>query len=377
MIAQQRAQLAVGKDEIARIDSRVMELHDRLEKKRMMNQQLANQISIATNAKQEQLRAIQQSMMGVGSVEIVTGKNKNKPVSTVEPFQRLTLGSGAVPKVEDLQNSINKNQYDQQQYIDDKNAANYQTLPLTSRHNNNGVLSKKELQNVRFSDAQTSASLSSYQRSYSISTDHHGNYPLSNDNNNPTKSSCLKPTSSVATVVMQQQTSSGESSSDEMSNQLKPALPPKPMTSQGDRNGSISPPPYVPAPPPGLISTEDTAAENEDSSITILRSEKYYPESQNPSEEGTSVDDDEMPSEEDDERRPGGFHRGSHGGGLTVIPSVHVSINRRIEMPPAYHFPQNQPPPLDLLSGHQVKLAQNYEFYITYDHSNMYNQRQM
>ena len=45
----------------------------------MMNQQLANQISAATSAKQAQLRAIQQGMQN---------RNKNKPVSTVEPFQR-------------------------------------------------------------------------------------------------------------------------------------------------------------------------------------------------------------------------------------------------------------------------------------------------
>ena len=44
-----------------------------------MNQQLANQISAATSAKQAQLRAIQQGMQN---------RNKNKPVSTVEPFQR-------------------------------------------------------------------------------------------------------------------------------------------------------------------------------------------------------------------------------------------------------------------------------------------------
>ena len=44
MIAQQRAQLAVGRDEISRIDSRVLELQERLERKRMMNQQLANQV---------------------------------------------------------------------------------------------------------------------------------------------------------------------------------------------------------------------------------------------------------------------------------------------------------------------------------------------
>ena len=31
--------------------------------------------------------------------------------------------------------------------------------------------------------------------------------------------------------------------------------------------------------------------------------------------------------------------------------NVHVSINRRIEMPPAFHFPEDEAPPSDLVSG--------------------------
>ena len=45
------------------MDNRILELQERLTKKRCMNQQLANQISAATSAKQAQLRAIQQGMM--------------------------------------------------------------------------------------------------------------------------------------------------------------------------------------------------------------------------------------------------------------------------------------------------------------------------
>merc|ERR1719342_1019556 len=81
MIAQQRAQLGMGKEEMTSIDERIVELQERLARKRLMNQQLASQISAATSAKQAQLRAIQQGMQI---------KNKNKPVSTVEPFQRGT-----------------------------------------------------------------------------------------------------------------------------------------------------------------------------------------------------------------------------------------------------------------------------------------------
>ena len=79
MISQQRAQLSMGQDEMMKIDNRIEELQERLARKRMMNQQLASQISAATSAKQAQLRAIQQGM---------DNKNKHKPVSTVEPFQR-------------------------------------------------------------------------------------------------------------------------------------------------------------------------------------------------------------------------------------------------------------------------------------------------
>ena len=59
----QRDQLSRGHEEIAKMDNRILELQERLTKKRCMNQQLANQISAATSAKQAQLRAIQQGMM--------------------------------------------------------------------------------------------------------------------------------------------------------------------------------------------------------------------------------------------------------------------------------------------------------------------------
>ena len=83
---------------MARIDRRIAELQDRLTRKRMMNQQLANQINAATTAKQAQLRAIQ--VIQPGTVNMLklsislsmqaglSNKNKTKPVSTVEPFQR-------------------------------------------------------------------------------------------------------------------------------------------------------------------------------------------------------------------------------------------------------------------------------------------------
>jgi len=79
-----------------------------------------------------------------------------------------------------------------------------------------------------------------------------------------------------------------------------------------------------------------------------------------PAEEGTSVDDDSpmllhgnqhMLDENYGLSNPeeAGMDKGS---GLTVRPpgpNVHISINRRIEMPSEMHFPEDQTPPLDLL----------------------------
>merc|ERR1719273_1642531 len=62
-----------------------------------------------------------------------------------------------------------------------------------------------------------------------------------------------------------------------------------------------------------------------------------------------------MPSaseaESEDSSSRGGPILNGNNGGLMVRPNhnVHVSINRRIEMPPAFHFPEDQIPPSDLV----------------------------
>ena len=47
-VAGQRDALVARKDEVARIDKRIAELQQRLQKKRVLNQQLATQITAAT-----------------------------------------------------------------------------------------------------------------------------------------------------------------------------------------------------------------------------------------------------------------------------------------------------------------------------------------
>ncbi len=133
MIAQQRAQLSMGQEEMVRIDSRIAELQDRLARKRMMNQQLANQISAATSAKQAQLRAIQ----GMGGRAAAT--NRNKPVSTVEPFQRQQSQPADLHRQQQhhIQDKINKN--GAVGGIDSADPAKYQTLPYGTKFGQPGA----------------------------------------------------------------------------------------------------------------------------------------------------------------------------------------------------------------------------------------------
>merc|ERR1719204_1802900 len=152
MIAQQRAQLSMGQEEMARIDRRIAELQDRLTRKRMMNQQLANQINAATTAKQAQLRAIQAGL---------SNKNKTKPVSTVEPFQR-SLAPQQVDNhhvsAEDLKPglSLQEESSSGNKNIDSK----YQTLPYNTKFGHLNKAAKieqlkqeKENNNIGFSEA--------------------------------------------------------------------------------------------------------------------------------------------------------------------------------------------------------------------------------
>ena len=320
MIAQQRDQLSRGHEEIAKIDNRILELQDRLARKRMMNQQLANQISQATSAKQAQLRAIQQGML----------RNKNKPVSTVEPFQRQAAVAAAAAQAaaavaSAVASEENKN-----------NDPKYGTLPYGTKFSgqapqsgsgqappqNNALITKKiealkaEKENNNLDDLPSPPPQIPRQR-----LDHQGNY----DDNR-------KPINSVAPIP--------NGAMDPPTSTSTPNLPPKPPQQASDR--SPSPPPYVPAPPPtgvpptGPPNNEVVVGKNYQNTSNLSVST-------HPAEEGTSVDDDMPSAEENDDEK------------LLVrppMPNVHISINRRIEMPPAFHFPEDQTPPSDLVGNH-------------------------
>jgi len=357
MIAQQRAQLNMGQEEMARIDRRIAELQDRLTRKRMMNQQLANQINAATTAKQAQLRAIQQGL---------TNKNKSKPVSTVEPFQRSLVPQPPLdnhhvsaedlkPPVTALHNTADPEQNNKN--FDPK----YQTLPYNTKFGHLNVAKaqkiellklEKENNNIGFSEAlprpPPQVQYGGAGPRGPPGPDYQGNYgagvgvvaPLPHSQQDQQPGSPAKPVSSVAPVFQQAGSSpaSPAAASTPLNSQsptkLRPALPPKPLlTAGGPVHGEdgtsvddeeLPPPPPTTAPPPLDSPPPDSDMLNGNrSDLSVDVSQPLGLDSS-------------------------GLLVSNSGTEQTVH---HVSINRRIEMPPAFHFPEDEAPPSDLVSG--------------------------
>lgn len=254
-----------------------MELQERLSRKRMMNQQLASQINAATTAKQAQLRAYQQGM------------NKNKPISTVEPFQRHV---NIQEHQDEFQNKINKNDGGP---VDPK----YQTLPFNTKFMQQNqkidqLKQEKENNNVQFSEDLPSPppTLAQQQQPPYRYPDHQGNYeskpvssvaPVFQSQPKPRPTDLFVSPQQNANLVindssspsfLHQNSSTPNSSSvqpPESPTKPKPALPPKPVLP------SDAPPPYG-APP-----KVDTSQEAVESAMASLMATQ---------EEGTSVDDE-------------------------------------------------------------------------------------
>ena len=72
---------------------------------------------------------------------------------------------------------------------------------------------------------------------------------------------------------------------------------------------------------------------------------------------GTSVDDDMPSPSHSGSDEPGDKNAYNH--------NVHISINRRIQMPPAFHFPEDQAPPSDLMgaTGQQQQDFSKVEYF--------------
>jgi len=375
MISQQRAQLSMGQEEMARIDRRIAELQDRLTRKRMMNQQLANQINAATTAKQAQLRAIQAGL---------SNKNKSKPVSTVEPFQR-SIVSQPVDNhhvsAEDLKptNVLHSGNHggDTEAVIANKNFdPKYQTLPYNTKfgHLHNAKAQKiealkleKENNNIGFSeglprppppmysggvgvvaplpqsDGQVPVSLgkpvSSVAPVFSSNTRPGYGTPVSSG-----QDSILSPPKMSSTPI----SSSNSGQMTESLTKLRPALPPKPVMAQarqspvppvhGEDGTSVDdedlPPPPPTTEPPCDSPSPDSDILNGNKELCVDVSQPVSLDNSGLKVSATSADNQNQQA----------------GGGL------HIAINRRFEMPPAFHFPEDEAPPSDLISGSEYPL---------------------
>ncbi|XP_064101220.1 apoptosis-stimulating of p53 protein 2-like isoform X2 [Macrobrachium nipponense] len=106
----QRETLAARRDEITRIDKRIAELQQRLHRKRILNHQLASQITAATQAKQAQLKAVQQKALRDG----IHSENSADDINTPDHLK--------VPPSEDLG-----------EFGPNKNDPKYQTLPYNTK----------------------------------------------------------------------------------------------------------------------------------------------------------------------------------------------------------------------------------------------------
>jgi len=371
MITQQRAQLSMGQDEMARIDRRIAELQDRLTRKRMMNQQLANQINAATSAKQAQLRAIQAGL---------SNKNKTKPVSTVEPFQR-SLAPQQVDNnhhvsAEDLKPGLSL-QEEALSTVGNKNIdSKYQTLPYNTKFGQLNKAAKieqlkqeKENNNIGFSEALPRPPPPVYG---SRAPDYQGNYgqgigvvaPLPPTDITITSSQANKPVSSVAPVFASRPgytTPTSDSSpfspnsklsstpisvastanrDQESPTKLRPALPPKPQHPAPNpvhgEDGTSVDDEDLPPPPPTTEPPNDSPTP--EAPTDLLNGNRH----------DLSVDVSQTQQTQMDNS---GLMVAAPSSDQGSLQSVHMSVNRRIEMPPSYHFPEDEAPPSDLISG--------------------------
>ena len=273
-----------------KIDNRILELQERLARKRMMNQQLASQINAATTAKQAQLRAIQAGM--------TANKNKNKPVSTVEPIQR---NQQNYPAAADEMLEINKNSDQPPPHPGGSaEASKYQTLPFGTKFGPSGpgggaapgavagpgmtksqkieqLKQEKENNNVQFASdlppppPMTAGGAQRGQQPYPH-VDHQGNFNNgSADPNRPVSS--VAPVFNAAGPPRERPTElfpppQNASTPQEISGKPKPALPPKPLNQQ-------LPPPYIP--PPDNNKKSVTSDESSlDASITVRSGHQNY-----------------------------------------------------------------------------------------------------
>ncbi|CAM1293879.1 PPP1R13B (predicted) [Pycnogonum litorale] len=125
---QQREILNNRKDEVTKMDKRISELQQRLQRKRLLNQQLANQINAATSAKQAQLRSANSN--NKNRMNPLCGQN----IAAIEPYSHKPVSDQDGTR-DDLHTQLNCGNKieDMHEFVPNKSDPKYQTLPYNTK----------------------------------------------------------------------------------------------------------------------------------------------------------------------------------------------------------------------------------------------------
>nr|XP_053630397.1 apoptosis-stimulating of p53 protein 2-like [Cherax quadricarinatus] len=383
-VAAQRETLAARRDEITRIDKRVSELQQRLHRKRLLNHQLASQITAATQAKQAQLKAVQQKALWCQQYLLMIyttdhlkiprgedlgefGPNKNDPKYQTLPYNTkfsVTFKSkngrgGDSDLPHQLQQVLSPHPPFPEPMIFGQNTAKQGSRNPTQR----GPPNLYQQGDSRTLLPPTSLSVSFTQKlSPGVTTHAQSRTLLLPAHHSQDVENLRAVGNNAGTDGSEDGTSGNETGRNKPALPPKPAVPSKPLPpprqkgdplaasneslnasqSPGRGNGQGRPPQgYRYASQNVIMSTytqQTTASENQQGDVSEDSSRpKMANNTLNNSTSSTSV----------------GVKAESEGG-----EKIHVSINRRIEMPPDFMFPEDETPPSDLL-GRRVEEIEN------------------
>ncbi|XP_023227401.1 apoptosis-stimulating of p53 protein 1-like isoform X1 [Centruroides sculpturatus] len=372
-IAQQRETLSQRQEEITLMDQRIRELQQRLHRKRVHNQQLANHIQAVTLAKQSNSRV----------------RNLTSNVAAVEPVKRVVQEPDR--SHDDIITKVHSTEGD---FAPNKKDPKYQTLPYNTKFPvrkevnsgrpeepqpivQNGIpagQNKGPVASVKPTPPQGLSNLAprpygtTYNSSLLVS-----HLPSSRNQNLPNKSNAI---TTVPTQVTKEQWIKPAANSIAPSSVRKgfsggppvtsfhrqpPPRPRQPSESpshstseQGEAKPLPSKSPSKPLPPPRLIHCQNPNASDSYRYGNRPHTNFPHPHSDNKSQFKTSPEADRTENSASDQnanlidpslRIKSGSNSSQNSSN---VHSIHITLNRRIEMPPAFLFPEGQTPPADL-----------------------------
>ncbi|GFY58822.1 apoptosis-stimulating of p53 protein 1 [Trichonephila inaurata madagascariensis] len=389
-IAQQRETLARRQSEISQMDQRIAELQQRLQRKRLLNQQLSSQLHLATRSRpRTNIAAVEPLKRAAQEVELIRDDlkvpsdteftpNKKDPKYQTLPYNtKFPMGNN----VDGTQKTAHINGNDEKQHIlQNGGPPPYPEPPIRGPQQrittttSNGITTVSGSTNVVTSQPKPNTiGPPSVARSKT---------PVSFPNHQvilpPTVMTSGQsgiPRTIPQTPARQHPAPSynyarARSNENALANQ-KPVVPPKP----GTPRKPVLPPRQLHGPP-----KPDTV----DQAISVLKGDIRSPDSQrqvppsslhqrlapsvfghHPPQKGESSESNSNSTETEarsspQNRLPVNGTLSNHSASESN--NVHISLNRRIGMPPAFYFPENQTPPSDLNGTDPSAIAKRRPF---------------